>query len=612
MLPALLWLAFLALPLAAWGLINPQFTPIHLVDQCDTILTARIKTKDIVNKVELEVSEALKGKAPAALVLDLSDAPKERADAARKQLLAAAGRPVLFFSADDTQTGYLHVQGTWLKLSGKGGAWRLEAVDQNMLSTWDGGTDMLTRCVQYILADRAAAAVPAEAGLRWRTIKKIGSVAGQARDIAAINVAGDGTCCLFVASDKGDRLLRPGKDGAFEDITEKVKLASRSRLATWGNFGGNGRLDLASYDGATLTIWTQAADGTFSPVKPGEKFELPEGCVGMATIAVGAGMGVRTPGLIFSPPSGLPVLLKPAGKYAFEAMKLPAPATAPKDYGKGQACLVADFNGDSLVDVIQPFEKGGLIYLGNKDGSFDAPKACAVCATVGGGKAALGDFDGDGLLDVLMAGAEGVKIFQNRGQGLFEEAIIASGEIGYKNLPLASGCGVCDFNNDTRQDIFVTYGAGPMLLYFNRGFRSFGQVPAREVALNQAPDIGQGQQLGLFADLGGGGTQDLFLVAQSGDIWCAFNYLGSESAALCVKARLRAGSPEVGPVNVSLWKEERCLGTAVVQAGLAPAFFGIETAGAYTLKWRFPGGREMSREVPVTNKPVTVELEGAK
>lgn len=151
-----------------------------------------------------------------------------------------------------------------------------------------------------------------------------------------------------------------------------------------------------------------------------------------------------------------------------------------------------------------------------------------------------------------------------------------------------------------------------MLLYFNRGFRSFGQVPARELALNQVPDIDKGQQMGLFADLDGGGTQDLFLVAQSGDIWCAFNDLGSESAALCVKARLRAGSQQVGPVNVSLWKEERCLGTAVVQAGLAPAFFGIDTAGAYTLKWRFPGGREMSKEVPVMNKPVTVELEDAK
>jgi hypothetical protein len=65
-------------------------------------------------------------------------------------------------------------------------------------------------------------------------------------------------------------------------------------------------------------------------------------------------------------------------------------------------------------------------------------------------------------------------------------------------------------------------------------------------------------------------------------------------------------------VNVSAWKAQRCLGTVVTQAGVGPAFFGIDNRGAYTLKWRFPGGREMSKDVTVKDKPVTVLLEDAK
>ncbi|MGA2068700.1 MAG: hypothetical protein ABSG86_27275 [Thermoguttaceae bacterium] len=64
-----------------------------------------------------------------------------------------------------------------------------------------------------------------------------------------------------------------------------------------------------------------------------------------------------------------------------------------------------------------------------------------------------------------------------------------------------------------------------------------------------------------------------------------------------------------GPANVSLFKDKRCLGTAVVTAGSAPAFFGVEEAGAVTLKWRLPGGEEKSRNM-VAEKVVRVLLDG--
>jgi hypothetical protein len=604
--------AIAACPPAAWGLINPTFTPVHLVSQSGTILTVRLKGKQIGDMVAFEVVAALKGKAPAGLTVDLAKAPKEHADAARRLLAARPDQPVLFFLAgkDGPKFGaFLHVRGTWLRLvADKEGAFALEAVDQEMASVWAGGTDMLTRCVQYALAEGGAASVPAEPGTQWRAVRKVGSVGGPAADIAAVDLAGDGKLCLFVASPQGDRLLKPGK-GAWEDITAKVKLALASRLAAWGDFGGDGRGNLACLDAKGLMLWIQATDGTFAAVRPEGAATLPEGCVGMSAIAVGA---ARMAGLLISPAAGRPILLKPTGVGSFQSVVLPAPSGEGerKDRGKAQPCIAADFNGDSFLDVIQPFQKGGLIYLGNKEGGFDAAKPCAVCLGGAGGRAAVGDFDGDGVLDVLTAGEEGVRIFHGLGDGTFEEALAQSGEVAYKTQPGASWCGVCDFNNDGRQDLFITYRAGPILLYFNRGFRSFGQSPKLESALEEASEAAKGQQMGVFADFAGVGAQGLVLVMNDGGLWLAENDLGGDDA-LCVKVRLGKTSPTSGPLSVALWHRNRCLGAGVVYAGGPPAFFGLRDAGAYTLKWRLPGGKEMTRAFPV-NKQVNVVLDEAR
>ncbi|MFI5381986.1 MAG: hypothetical protein ACHRHE_22045, partial [Tepidisphaerales bacterium] len=262
LIAALSTLLLIALP--ACGLISATLTPIHMVQQSEMILTAKVSGKDIGAKIELEVIDVLKGKAPARLSVDLGKAAAEHAKAARTQLGAFADQPVLLFAAPQVGRAYLHVHGMWLKLGGgRNGNWDLEVADESMQATWAGGTDMLQRCVQYILSQGASASVPVEAGTSWRAIRKIGSIAGTARDIAAVDLGGDGKLCLFVAGEKGDRLLKPGKD-TFVDITEKVKLASKSRLAAWGDFNADGRMGLASYDGQTLTLWTQSADGNFS------------------------------------------------------------------------------------------------------------------------------------------------------------------------------------------------------------------------------------------------------------------------------------------------------------------------------------------------------------
>ncbi|KPK84060.1 MAG: hypothetical protein AMJ81_06620, partial [Phycisphaerae bacterium SM23_33] len=281
---------------AAWGLINPTFTPVHLVDQSQLILKATVAAKDIGDSVELTVEGSLKGKAPGRITLDLTKAVnKQHAEAARKQLAATAGQTVLLFAGkyEDQEKAFLHAGGMWMLLSGGAARrWSFDAVVTELAAggaTWAGGTDMLARCVQYILAAGATATVPADSGTSWRQggILKVAAVKGQAA-ACAVDLVGDGRLCLYVASPAGDLLLRPaqGKQG-FQDVAAALKLAARSQASAWGDFNADGRLDLASFDGKALALWLQAADSTFSSTRAAGAFAIPAKCRSLATIGGG-------------------------------------------------------------------------------------------------------------------------------------------------------------------------------------------------------------------------------------------------------------------------------------------------------------------------------------
>ena len=295
-------------PMAAWALINPDFTPIRLVGECDTILVVQIKGKQVADRTEFEVVKALKGDAPAGVIVDLTKqaSTPEQSAAVRKHLAAFAGEPMMLAAATAQKEAYLHVHGKWLKLTfNRINACLFVTIDESKQGTWAGGTDMLIRCVQYIQLAGKAASVPVEPRIKaWRSPKKIGSVAGESREIAAVDLTLDGKLCLFVASDKGDRLFRPSKE-SFEDITEKVKLASASVAAMCGDFDGDGRVELASYDGKEIAIWSQSAEGSFTK---GATMTVA-GCVGLAAISLN---GTKAAGLLTSRADGSIVLMRKA------------------------------------------------------------------------------------------------------------------------------------------------------------------------------------------------------------------------------------------------------------------------------------------------------------
>ena len=602
----------------AWALINPNFTPIHLTGEAQVILKVKADAKPAGGRMTLTVVDALKGKGEGKIVLDLSATVKEHAEFVREQLASAAGKDMLLFAgeypgADDrvTPRGCLHVNGKWLLLAPrKGGGWSTVIGDEWMAGTWNGGTDMLERCVRYILKHEGDATVPVVSGTGWRAITKIATIKGKVRRVRAVDLAGDGKLVLHLASSEGDLLLRAkGDDEAeFENLTAARKLKAKSLADAWGDFNGDGRLDLAGWDGKTLTIHSQQADGTFSAAKAKGTFAIPAKGASLAVIGRGGKSGLVVGGV--TPP----VLLTPAAGGAFRAVKLSNGKVDAAKFGKPQAPVVADFNNDGLADILVPGEKGGMLYAAKADGSFAPGTPCGVHCTEGGGVADVGDFDADGWLDVLAAGVEGVRVWQNLRNGTFAERMQLSGEISYKAQPFASFVGVCDFNNDSRQDVFITYADQQPLLYFNRGFRSYGQAPKLEGELSTGPDdaggiegVDAGQQTGTFADVDADGAQDFIIAMPDGAVWCAYNDLGDD----CLAVRVRLAGEVAGPVSATFWQEKRCLGTVVARRA-KPAFMGIEEAGEFTVKFRLPGGKQQARTFTVEEGVVDVMVGKAK
>ena len=116
--------------------------------------------------------------------------------------------------------------------------------------------------------------------------------------------------------------------------------------------------------------------------------------------------------------------------------------------------ITADFDNDGLVDLLTL--GGGMIQLGNSDGTFEAP----FQATPGrvGDTAVLTDFNNDGNIDLLLAtGGRGsgtssgfYQVLLGNGDGTFEQSFLQ------QNVGAGFGvASIADFNNDGFQD-FVT------------------------------------------------------------------------------------------------------------------------------------------------------------
>ncbi|KAA3635696.1 MAG: CRTAC1 family protein [Bacteroidetes bacterium] len=127
-------------------------------------------------------------------------------------------------------------------------------------------------------------------------------------------------------------------------------------------------------------------------------------------------------------------------------------------YDHGNGVVVADVNGDNLLDIFFLTQLGSnQLWQNTGDGKFEnitdlSPDleirdAVSVAAS-------FADIDNDGDPDLFVTTVlEGNRLFENNGDGTFKDITAASG-LGYKGH--SSGTSFFDFNNDGLLDLFVS------------------------------------------------------------------------------------------------------------------------------------------------------------
>jgi hypothetical protein len=628
----------LALPSAAFAFVDIGFTPIDLVKDSDVIMLLELTQVDGQNVVHAKVAKVVKGELPAKEITvnlaasELSKVAGKKLEGfmkqGQKQALLFVGRFEFHLGTDDgggrpEVVGFLHMAGQWTDNSqnewfvlertadGNNTKWGVRKCDSELLGVWNGGTDMLLRCVEYILSTEKAI-LPCLVNATWAQESLVAKVSGRVFAAKAVDLTGrnaNGRADLFIAADPGDRLFRYA-DGKMVDITAACQLKSMSRAFAWGDFDGNGTLDLASHDGTSLTLHRQQADGTFVAAVCDTGEALAD-AVEFSTLDVGE---KGRAAVLVTGRRRLQILTFAADGRAM--MREVSPRPFPADtVAPAQHSLVADLDADGLADVLVLGTRGGLFYKGQAPGAFAEPVPTAAACGTGMSSAALGDFDADGLLDVFTVAEDRNRLWQNLGGGKFVNMLVASGTVFYYPKSGGVAVDVGDFNNDGLADVQIVYGiANKPHPFFNRGFRSFGEAYSLDLLeLDRLDAARDGQQAGCLADFTGDGALDMLLVLKKdGEVWLFPRQVDEKTPGRAVIAALPLGGATAGPVNVCAWAGKRPLGAQVVRAGEPGAFFGATQPGPVTLKWKAPDGKEHEKTVQVQNGPVRVTLDDGK
>jgi hypothetical protein len=132
----------------------------------------------------------------------------------------------------------------------------------------------------------------------------------------------------------------------------------------------------------------------------------------------------------------------------------------PETLGAGAALFDAD--GDGWLDILlvngrdwQPKGRKSLpvLYRNNHDGTFrDATAGSGLDVQLYGLGVAVADYDNDGREDVYLTALEGDRLYHNEGNGRFKDVTAPSG---IRNAAFGTSAAWLDYDRDGRADLFV-------------------------------------------------------------------------------------------------------------------------------------------------------------
>ncbi len=241
-----------------------------------------------------------------------------------------------------------------------------------------------------------------------------GTALGQLADFKLADVNGDGKLDIVAVNSLGNQAVLSvalgNGDGTFHQPYAFNAPAFIPNSIAVGDLNGDGIPDVAIASSDTIcdpetgdcenvgavTIFLGTGDGFFQP----PSFVNSVGAansIGIGDVNGDGHLDLVTVVSSFDHRSSISVLLG-NGDGTFRAS-----VTTPAVQGPLGATVLADFNGDAILDVaaVNPTTNTVSVFLGNGDGTFQAPLNFSVDASPRA--LAVGDFNGDGFPDLVTA-----------------------------------------------------------------------------------------------------------------------------------------------------------------------------------------------------------------
>ncbi len=361
----------------------------------------------------------------------------------------------------------------------------------------------------------------------------------------------------------GSALYRNRGDGAFLDVTEKAGVAAEGLYGMGvavGDYDRDGHEDLYVTGFGRSILYRNNGDSTFSDVTKQARAEnagqwgasaafLDYDSDGDVDLFVANYVEFRLDANPFCGDrsrkirsychprafeGSASVLYQNQGDGTFRDVSATAGIANPE--GKGMGVVIADIDGDGLVDIFQANDGvANFFYRNNGDGTFTDLAVFAGVAYGPNGEARAGmgtdvaDFNGDGRPDILVTNfaLESASLFRNDGDGFFSEVSSQTG-VRKATLPHTGwGTKFIDYDNDGDLDIFIANGhpdraidqfsdfvayAQPKLLLENRRGKFIDVSGARGAAL-AVPAVSRGVA---FGDYDNDGDIDVLIANNNG------------------------------------------------------------------------------------------------